>query len=158
MTLDYGKSCQPPGAPILGASGISGWALLNQIHISPAPTTFDRTIGTTNRRYSLDDFQIPRNPLIRLVSGVYFSKSVDEVIELLQEKVEGVEIVSLVYFTAYIHTDDFESLRNINTDLLETAIRAIGRVSSNLQHIVLPTGGKGYGVEFSDKISIKALV
>ncbi len=90
-----GPSSEKKHALILGASGISGWALMNQIRTYPTPTTFDRITGTTNRPYSLDKFQIPDDPRIRLVSWVDFAKSVDEVVEALKAKVEG---VSHVYF------------------------------------------------------------
>ena len=54
----------------------------------------------------------------------------------------------------YIHTDDFDSLRKVNINLLEIAIKAIDGVSENLQYFVLQTGGKGYGLEFPDEIDI----
>lgn len=57
--------------------------------------------------------------------------------------------------TAYIQTDDFESLKKVNTALLDTAIRAIEQVSPALKMVVLQTGGKGYGLEFPDKLTIK---
>jgi hypothetical protein len=57
--------------------------------------------------------------------------------------------------TAYIQRDDFESLKKVNTTLLDTAIRAVEQVSTALKMVVLQTGGKGYGLEFPDKLSIE---
>lgn len=42
----------------------------------------------------------------------------------------------------------------MNTALLDTAIRAIEQVSPALKIVVLQTGGKGYGLEFPDKLTI----
>ncbi|KAF2626048.1 hypothetical protein BU25DRAFT_432606 [Macroventuria anomochaeta] len=54
----------------------------------------------------------------------------------------------------YIQTDDFESLKKVNTALLDTAIRAIEQISPQLKMVILQTGGKGYGLEFPDKVPI----
>jgi hypothetical protein len=62
----------------------------------------------------------------------------------------------LCLLTAYIQTDDFESLRKMHANLLDTAIETIAGDFSNPQCFVLPTGGKGFGLDFSDEIDIKA--
>ena len=72
----------------------------------------------------------------------------------MKQKIKNVEGVTHVIFTAYIEKPDFESLRTVNTDLLKTAISAIDHLAPNLQSVVLQTGGKAYGVEFSDKLEI----
>lgn len=51
--------------------------------------------------------------------------------------------------------NDFESLKKVNTALLDTAIRAVEHISPALKMVVLQTGGKGYGLEFPDKLSIE---
>lgn len=86
-------------ALILGASGISGWGLLNQISAYPTATYFSHITGTTNRPLSLEKTQIPADSRIKLVSGIDFTKSVEEVAELLKEKVPSVETISHVFFT-----------------------------------------------------------
>lgn len=43
---------------------------------------------------------------------------------------------------AYIQTDDHETLNEVNTNLLETSVRAIEQVAPKLQVIILQTGGK----------------
>jgi hypothetical protein len=77
------------------------------------------------------------------VSGIDLTKSVPEVVRLLRERVEDVESISHVFFTAYIQTGDFESLKKVNTDLLRVAIEAVEQVSTKLESFVLQTGGKG---------------
>ncbi|KAH6619911.1 hypothetical protein C7974DRAFT_435445 [Boeremia exigua] len=86
--------------------------------------------------------------------ALIFGASVSEVVQMLKEKVQDAHTISHVFFTAYVHTDDFESSRRINTELIGTAVRAIEQVSPALKMVVLQTGGKGYGLEFPDKVTI----
>lgn len=160
-------------ALIFGASGISGWALLNEITSYPTPTTFAKITGLSNRPLTLEQAYLPQDPRLNLINGIDLTKSVDEVVGMLKEKVEDAQTISHVFFTgilrphdqwllqvkadphpAYIQEDNFESLRKVNTALLDTAIRAIEQVSPALKMVVLQTGGKGYGLEFPDKVSI----
>lgn len=89
-------------ALIFGASGISGWALLNQITTYPTPTTFSRITGLSNRPLTLDQAQLPADSRLNLVSGIDLTKSVPEVVRLLRERVEDVESISHVFFTGII--------------------------------------------------------
>jgi hypothetical protein len=86
-------------ALILGASGISGWSLLNQARKYPTSTTFSRITGTTNRPLTLEKARIPADERIRLVAGVDFTKSVDEVVSTLKNKIPDVDTVTHVFFT-----------------------------------------------------------
>lgn len=86
-------------ALVLGASGISGWSLLNQARTYPTPTTFARITGTTNRPFTLDQAHIPQDPRLQIVSGIDFTKSVDTVAKALKEKIPDVASVSHVFYT-----------------------------------------------------------
>lgn len=55
---------------------------------------------------------------------------------------------------AYIEAHDFESRREVNARLLRTAIEAISGIAPNLESFILQTGGKGYGLEFSNELKI----
>ncbi|EKG14165.1 hypothetical protein MPH_08668 [Macrophomina phaseolina MS6] len=143
-------------ALILGASGISGWSLLNQARIYPTPTTFSRITGTTNRPFTLKQAHIPEDDRVKIASGIDFTESVEEVVRALKEKVPDINTVTHVFFTAYIQTNHFETLKKVNTKLLEVAVRAIEAVSPRLKVVVLQTGGKGYGLEFPKEVGIKA--
>lgn len=57
--------------------------------------------------------------------------------------------------TAYIQTNDHASLRKVNTALLETAVQAITTASKKVSTIILQTGGKGYGLEFPNDLTIE---
>lgn len=85
-------------ALILGASGISGWGILSQIGNYPS-TFFDHITGTTNRPLSLEKAFLPAaDARFCLVSGIDFTKPVEEVARLLKEKVPSVETISHVFF------------------------------------------------------------
>ena len=73
----------------------------------------------------------------------------------MKQKINSIETVTHVIFTAYIEKPDFETLRTVNTDILKVGITAVDRLAPKLQSVVLQTGGKAYGVEFSDKLEIK---
>jgi len=55
---------------------------------------------------------------------------------------------------AYIQKDSFQQLKETNTLLLQNSVKAIETISPNLQVIILQTGGKGYGLEFSKEVQI----
>lgn len=88
-----GKHCL-----VFGASGISGWALLNASVNYPSPTTFHRITGLCNRPLTKEAAYLPADPRINLVSGIDLTGSVESVVKALKEKVEQVETVSIVYF------------------------------------------------------------
>ncbi|UPK89983.1 hypothetical protein LCI18_000918 [Fusarium solani-melongenae] len=111
-------------ALIFGASGISGWSLMNQARIYPSPTAFACITGTTNRPTSIGQLQIPDDDRIQLASGIDLTKSVDEVVAALKEKVPHVDTVSHVFFTVLTWTPsyglEFPKEVNISPPLKET--------------------------------------
>lgn len=136
-------------ALIFGASGVSGWALAKECLSFPTPQTFQRVTALTNRPLSHEDSLLPSDPRLHLASGVDLTQPVATVEAALKEKVGQVENVTHVFFTAYIETPDYPSLVKVNDNLLQTAIQALDRLAStSLQHVILQTGGKAYGVEF----------
>lgn len=135
----------PNHALIFGASGISGWALLDQCRNYPSPDTFSKVTGTTNRPLTLDQAQITADPRINLVNGVDLTKPSSEVQQLLKQKVPDIDTVSHVFFTAYIAKDTYDDLREVNAVLLRNAIEAVSALAPGLKTVVLQTGGKHYG-------------
>ncbi|KAK1690118.1 hypothetical protein BDP55DRAFT_701353 [Colletotrichum godetiae] len=131
-------------ALILGASGISGWSLLNQARTYPTPTTFARITGTTNRALTLEEARLPADdPRLAIVSGIDFTRGVDDVAAAMREKIPDVETVSHVFYTA-----------TANTEFLSVAIQAIEKVSPRLAFVVLQTGGRGYGLMCPDTVRV----
>lgn len=85
-------------ALIFGASGISGWSLLNQCLSYPSATTFRRVTGLCNRPLAKEESFLPDDSRLRIVPGIDLTASVDIVIEQLKTKVEEVEMVDVVFF------------------------------------------------------------
>ena len=108
----------------------------------------------TNRPLSLADSKLPNDSRLQLISGIDLTGSVEDVVSSMKNKISGLSEITHVIFTAYIEKPDFEALRIVNTDLLKTAATVVDQVAPNLQSFVLQTGGKAYGVEFSDKLEI----
>lgn len=85
---------------VVGASGVSGWAVMHQALSYPTPTTFEKITGMTNRPLTKEKALLPANEArVRLVSGVDFTRSVDEVKNLLKEKVTNIDTVTHVIYT-----------------------------------------------------------
>ncbi|RMZ37398.1 sirQ protein [Aspergillus flavus] len=141
-------------ALVFGASGISGWSLLNQCLSYPTTSSFRRVVGLCNRPLSKKDAYLPDDPRLDIVSRIDLTQSVSSVTDQLKAKVHDVESVEVVLFCAYIEAHDFESRREVNARLLRTAIQAISGIAPNLESVILQTGGKGYGLEFSNELKI----
>ena len=127
---------------------------MNEALEFPSASTFNKITGLCNRPLSLEESRLPRDSRLQLISGIDLTKSVEDVVAAMKQKVPDIDAVTHVIFTAYIEKPDFENLRVVNTDLIKTAIGAVDQVAPNLQSVVLQTGGKAYGVEFPDKVDI----
>ncbi|VDB85015.1 unnamed protein product [Peniophora sp. CBMAI 1063] len=133
-------------ALVLGASGISGWAITRELLRYPTPTTFSQVIALSNR---------PLDPAVTLLSdprltyehGVDLTQSVKSVVKALKEKVPDIAKVTNVFWYAYIHKPNDGDLVAANGLLLDTTLRALKETSPKLQHFIWQTGGKYYGVE-----------
>lgn len=141
-------------ALIFGVSGISGWALTNQCLCYPTSTSFSKVTGLSNRTLSTDEAYLPDDNRLQLVSGIDLTASAQEVANALQDKVKSIETVSHVFFLAYIEKPNYDDLREINVNILRNAMQALEKVAPKLSVVILQSGGKGYGVEFADKVKI----
>jgi nucleoside-diphosphate-sugar epimerase len=86
-------------ALVFGASGISGWAVTNNLLSYPSATTFSRVVGLTNRpmdpansQLSVDDARL------ELYSGLNLRGEQSSVIEYLKTTVPNIEDVTHVYY------------------------------------------------------------
>jgi len=131
-------------ALIYGASGITGWAIVNQLlNDYPDANTFSKVTALTNRPLTPEAAQWPKSEKLEVVSGLDLLKGSQEDLEKdMKEKVLGIEDVTHVYFFAYIMDPDPEKESSINVDLLKRAVEAVEHLSSNLRFVVLPTGTK----------------
>ena len=88
-----------PHALVLGVSGISGWSLLKQLRSYPTDSTWQRITGTSNRPFNFEKARITPEHRIKLVSGIDFTTSVQDVVRSLRENVEDIDTVTHVFFT-----------------------------------------------------------
>lgn len=90
-------------ALVIGASGLIGWAVVNQLlqphHIS---TPFEKVTALVNRPLKLEDSCWPKNPseklTLSLITGFNLMSSYEELETSLREKVSNVESISHVYY------------------------------------------------------------
>ncbi|KAK2598794.1 hypothetical protein N8I77_012181 [Diaporthe amygdali] len=143
---------------VLGASGVSGWAAMHQATTYPTPTTFEKITGTTNRPVTKEQALLPADESrVSLISGIDFTKPVEEVKTLLRERIPDIDTVTHVIYAAYRVPPEKGPvpLRAANDALLETSITAITALAPRIRSVILQTGGKAYGLLFSEHIDLK---
>ncbi|CAN9435858.1 unnamed protein product [Alternaria alternata] len=140
-------------ALVYGASGISGWSIVNAIlNGYPSKDAFSRVTAMVNRPLTREMALWPDDPRLQIVSGVDLVKGTQEELEeQIKEKVKDVETVTQVYFYSYKQIDDPDSECKTNEAMLERAVTAIDHLSSKLSYVLLPTGTKIYGCQMLDK-------
>jgi hypothetical protein len=87
-------------ALVFGASGISGWAIVNQILSDyPAKGVFSAVTALTNRPLPAEYTTWPKDSRLDVVSGLDLMKGSQEDLEAaMKEKIKGIEDVTQVYF------------------------------------------------------------
>lgn len=86
-------------ALVFGASGVSGWAFVNELlHDYPRPDTFQKIHALTNRPLSHATSQWPSSPLLHLVSGIDVLNGSQKDVETALRRIEGIEEVTHVYY------------------------------------------------------------
>ncbi|KAF2430459.1 hypothetical protein EJ08DRAFT_633988 [Tothia fuscella] len=141
-------------ALIFGASGITGWAITNQILKGyPEEGSFSKVTALTNRPLSADATLWPKSDKLQLISGLdLMTKGGQNALnEEMKSKVKDMDTVSHVFFFAYIMDPEPTEEIRINVELLKRAVTACEHLSKKLQFVVLPTGTKAYGVHLIDK-------
>ena len=131
-------------ALVFGASGITGWAIVNNILEGfPSPDAFNKVTALTNRPLPAEVAQWPQSDKLQVVSGIDLLKGDQKALEeTIKSQVSDIANITHVYFFAYIMDADPSKEISINIDLLQRAIEAVEHLSSNLKFIVLPTGTK----------------
>jgi len=90
-------------ALVIGASGLIGWAVVDQLFEPyPSPSPFRKVTALVNRPLKLEDSFWPNHahgrPELTLVSGVNLTYEDDEFVELLKENMEDIESVSHLFY------------------------------------------------------------
>lgn len=89
-------------ALVFGASGISGWSLMNQCLQYPSKDAFKSVTGLCNRPLSKQDACLPDDDRLKIISGVDLTQSVDTVTEQLK-KIENIGSINIVFFCGKHH-------------------------------------------------------
>ncbi len=84
-------------ALVFGASGITGWAIIQEALHYPSSNTFDRVIGLTKRPLTKSDASFPDDERLVLHSGIDLTSELNSLVEELK-KVDGIDEVTHVYF------------------------------------------------------------
>ena len=87
-------------ALVYGASGISGWAIVNAIlNDYPSKDTFSKVSALVNRPLTREMALWPDDPRLQIISGIDLLKGSQEELEnTIKEKVPDVDTVTQVYF------------------------------------------------------------
>lgn len=91
-------------ALVLGASGLAGWAVVNELLSNyPTPGTFRKFTAVVNRPLNIEDYFWPAQsadrPDLELVSGVnLLNGSTEEFTSFLKDKLKDIQTVTHVYY------------------------------------------------------------
>ncbi|KAJ5649390.1 uncharacterized protein N7484_003113 [Penicillium longicatenatum] len=139
-------------AIVFGASGLIGWALVNQLLSAyPDAGTFSKVTAITNRPITLSESHWPTSapdrPDLQLVSGIDLRHGDGATLaETLKHAVREVESVTHIYYLVFTAVKDESEEFATNLRMFKNVIDAHGLISPNLQFVVVPGGTRGYGI------------
>ncbi|KAF2639180.1 hypothetical protein P280DRAFT_470574 [Massarina eburnea CBS 473.64] len=144
-------------ALIYGASGITGWAVVNAIlNGYPSKDAFTKVSALVNRPLTREMALWPDDPRLQIASGIDLLEGSQEDLEkTIKEKVPDIDTVTQVYFYSYQQSDDNKEECKANESMLERAVTAAEHLSSKLSYVVLPSGTKIYGCQMLDQFPFK---
>ncbi|KAK4936388.1 hypothetical protein LTR10_022714 [Elasticomyces elasticus] len=134
-------------ALIFGASGVSGWAVVNQLlNDYPTAGTWSKVTALTNRPLDLETSQWPATNKLQIISGLnLLEKPQDAFEEEVKNKVTDIDTVTHVFYYAYKASTNFEQEKKDAVDMLSRSITAVDRLSPVLEFVAFQTGAKMYG-------------
>ncbi|KFY76853.1 hypothetical protein V499_03631 [Pseudogymnoascus sp. VKM F-103] len=133
-------------ALIFGASGVTGWAFVNEIlNDYPKEEIWDKVYALTNRPLNQSDSLWPNDERLTIVSGIDLLKGSQEDLEGAFQKIEGIEKVTHVYYLAYKASSDLLQEYKDAVEMFKRSTTAMDHLSSALEFVVLQTGAKMYG-------------
>jgi len=95
-------------ALIFGASGVSGWAVVNQLlNDYPTPGTWSKVTALTNRPLNLETSQWPATNKLHIISGLNLLDKPQEALEEeVNNKIADINTVTHVFY--YGKLDDVQ--------------------------------------------------
>lgn len=87
-------------ALIFGASGVSGWAVVDQLLKDyPDGERWDRVTALTNRPLSLEVSQWPAKDSLQIVSGINLLKgSQEDLLQVMKSRIVDIDKVTHVFY------------------------------------------------------------
>jgi hypothetical protein len=115
-------------ALVFGASGISGWAIVNQILSDyPAKGVFSAVTALTNRPLPAEYTTWPKDSRLDVVSGLDLMKGSQEDLEAaMKEKIKGIEDVTQVYFFGKIARRQLAASAHCEVEAIKSNWRTYG--------------------------------
>ncbi|KAG9230628.1 hypothetical protein BJ875DRAFT_498972 [Amylocarpus encephaloides] len=133
-------------ALIFGASGVSGWAFVNEIlHDYPKKGTWRKVHALTNRPLRKSDSLWPDDERLNIVSGIDLLEGSQENLESALGTIDGIKEVTHVYYVAYKASTDLDQEFKDAEAMFRRSTIAMNNLSLSLEFIVLQTGAKMYG-------------
>ncbi|KAI0192424.1 hypothetical protein F4808DRAFT_443121 [Astrocystis sublimbata] len=142
----------PNHAIVFGASGLIGWAVVDQLlRAYPEAKTFSRVTAVTNRKVEESEShwhtQGADRPSLQLVSGIDLARCDGAALaEALTAAVEDVHTVTHLYYLVFASVPDEVEEVATNRAMLQNVIDAHNLLCPNLQFVVFPGGTRGYGI------------
>ena len=87
-------------ALVLGASGVSGWAVVDQLLKGyPNNERWDKVTALTNRPLSLEVSQWPKKNSLQIVSGIdLLNGSTEDLINVLKQQIVDIDNVTHIFY------------------------------------------------------------
>ncbi|KAH8651832.1 hypothetical protein BGZ60DRAFT_436413 [Tricladium varicosporioides] len=133
-------------ALIFGASGVTGWAFVNEIlNDYPKKGIWGKVHALTNRPLKQSDSLWTNDPRLNIVSGIDLLKGTQENLEAALGVIEGIKEVTHVYYLAYKASSDLDQEYKDAEAMFRRSTIAMDHLSPKLEFVVLQTGAKMYG-------------
>ncbi|KAI0452223.1 hypothetical protein F5B21DRAFT_484540 [Xylaria acuta] len=142
----------PRHAIVFGASGLIGWAVVDQLLRSyPEAGTFSKITAVTNREVRFLESHWPDpgadRPILQLISGIDLRRGDGATLaNALREAVEDIHTVTHLFYLVFSSVPDEIEEVATNRRMLRNVIDAHNLLSPNLQFVVFPGGTRGYGI------------
>ncbi|TFK47055.1 hypothetical protein OE88DRAFT_1739080 [Heliocybe sulcata] len=133
-------------ALVLGASGLAGWAVVDELLSNyPSEGTFAKVTALVNRPLKAEDTYWPLpsadRPKLQLVDGVDLTRETpEEFAKVLLGKGVDMGSVTHVYYFAYRQDDDHQLEIKTNCGMLERLVDTLNLVSTKFKFLAWPSG------------------
>ncbi|EKG11464.1 hypothetical protein MPH_11479 [Macrophomina phaseolina MS6] len=133
-------------ALVFGASGLAGWAVVNELLSNyPASGTFDKVTAAINRPLKVEDSfwpaPSPDRLKLELISGVsLLSGPSEEFTPFLKDKIRDIDPVTHVFYFAYKQDDDWTVETSVNSGMFDRVVHAVDALAPGLKFIAFPSG------------------